>query len=111
MIIDSSAILAIVRQEPGFEDILERMDEAGSVSAGTPPLGGSTADGRDAPVGRVGGIRRRHMSSLRHRICSQHGSPLGMDLPIRYSRSSSNASTRACSMQVWASQTLFTVKG
>ncbi len=38
MIIDSSAILAIVFQEPGFEEILERIDEEPVVAAGTPTL-------------------------------------------------------------------------
>ena len=38
MIIDSSAILAIVFQEPGFEDILKRIDEEPVVAAGTPTL-------------------------------------------------------------------------
>jgi len=38
MIIDSSAILAIVFQEPGFEDILERIDDEPVVAAGTPTL-------------------------------------------------------------------------
>ena len=38
MIIDSSAILAIVFQEPGFEEILQRIDEEPVVAAGTPTL-------------------------------------------------------------------------
>ena len=38
MIIDSSAILAIVFQEPGFEEILKRIDEEPVVAAGTPTL-------------------------------------------------------------------------
>ncbi len=38
MIVDSSAILAIVFQEPGFEQLLSRMEEAPGVAAGTPTL-------------------------------------------------------------------------
>ena len=38
MIIDSSAILAIVFQEPGFENILARVEAADAVAAGTPTL-------------------------------------------------------------------------
>jgi ribonuclease VapC len=38
MILDSSAILAIVFKEPGFEELLRAMDEASVVAAGTPTL-------------------------------------------------------------------------
>lgn len=38
MIIDTSAILAIVFQEPGFEDLLERLETASGTAAGTPTL-------------------------------------------------------------------------
>ena len=38
MIIDSSALLAIVFQEPGFEDILGRMEASDALAAGTPTL-------------------------------------------------------------------------
>ncbi len=38
MIIDTSAILAVVFREPGFEEVLRRMDAADVVAAGTPTL-------------------------------------------------------------------------
>ena len=38
MVIDSSAILAIVFQEPGFEALLEAMEQASILAAGTPTL-------------------------------------------------------------------------
>jgi len=38
MILDASALLAIVFQEPGFEAILERMEAAPGVAAGSPTL-------------------------------------------------------------------------
>jgi ribonuclease VapC len=38
MIIDASAILAIVFKEPGFEEILQRIQEEDLVAAGTPTL-------------------------------------------------------------------------
>lgn len=38
MILDSSALLAIVFREPGFEEILQRMEEAPGIAAGTPTL-------------------------------------------------------------------------
>jgi len=38
MIVDSSAVLAIVFREPGFEDLLERMTSAGALAMGTPTL-------------------------------------------------------------------------
>lgn len=38
MIIDASAILAIVFREPGFKEILQRIEEAPVVAAGTPTL-------------------------------------------------------------------------
>jgi len=38
MILDSSALLAIVFREPGFEDILARLERAPAVAAGAPTL-------------------------------------------------------------------------
>lgn len=38
MILDSSAILAVVFQEPGYDDILARIDAAHAVAAGAPTL-------------------------------------------------------------------------
>lgn len=38
MIIDSSAILAIVFQEPGFEGLLDALENAWGAAAGTPTL-------------------------------------------------------------------------
>jgi len=38
MIVDSSALLAIIFREPGFEDLVERLLEAESVAAGAPTL-------------------------------------------------------------------------
>ena len=38
MIVDVSALLAVVFQEPGFEALLERMTEGPPVAAGTPTL-------------------------------------------------------------------------
>lgn len=38
MILDSSALLAIVFREPGYEDLLERMGAATGRAAGTPTL-------------------------------------------------------------------------
>lgn len=38
MIVDASAILAIVFQEPGYDDLLERIAAAPAVAAGTPTL-------------------------------------------------------------------------
>ncbi|HUF12992.1 MAG TPA: type II toxin-antitoxin system VapC family toxin [Longimicrobiales bacterium] len=38
MIVDASALLAIVFREPGYERLLERMDAADAVAAGTPTL-------------------------------------------------------------------------
>jgi ribonuclease VapC len=38
MILDSSALLAIVFKEPGFEDVLDRVESAMAVAVGTPTL-------------------------------------------------------------------------
>jgi ribonuclease VapC len=38
MMVDSSALLAIVFQEPGFEELVQRLLEAQSVAAGAPTL-------------------------------------------------------------------------
>ena len=38
MIVDSSALLAIVFREPGWEQLIERLQSAGAVAAGTPTL-------------------------------------------------------------------------
>ncbi|MGB5816831.1 MAG: type II toxin-antitoxin system VapC family toxin [Thermoanaerobaculia bacterium] len=38
MILDSSVIVAIVRREPGFEDLVERLRQASSLGIGTPTL-------------------------------------------------------------------------
>ena len=38
MIVDSSALLAIVFQEPGFEDLLDRIGTPDAVAVGTPTL-------------------------------------------------------------------------
>ncbi len=38
MIVDSSALLAIVFQEPGFETLLDRIGSPDAVAAGTPTL-------------------------------------------------------------------------
>lgn len=38
MIVDSSALLAILFREPGYEALLGRLEEAGVVGAGTPTL-------------------------------------------------------------------------
>lgn len=38
MILDSSVIVAIVRREPGFEDLVERLRQAPSLGIGTPTL-------------------------------------------------------------------------
>lgn len=38
MIVDTSALLAIVFQAPGFEDLLRRLEEAPVVAAGAPTL-------------------------------------------------------------------------
>ena len=38
MILDSSAILAVLLGEPGHEDLIRRMDEASLVAVGTPTL-------------------------------------------------------------------------
>jgi ribonuclease VapC len=38
MIVDASALLAIVFREPGYEELLERIDAAEVVAAGTPTL-------------------------------------------------------------------------
>jgi ribonuclease VapC len=38
MILDSSALLAIVFQEPGFEEVLARILESDAVAVGTPTL-------------------------------------------------------------------------
>ncbi len=38
MILDSSAILAIARREPGFEALVEKMDGAETLGIGTPTL-------------------------------------------------------------------------
>jgi ribonuclease VapC len=38
MIVDASTLLAIVFQEPGYEDLLQKMEEAPAVAAGTPTL-------------------------------------------------------------------------
>jgi ribonuclease VapC len=38
MIVDSSALLAIVFQEPGYEEILARMEASDALAAGTPTL-------------------------------------------------------------------------
>ena len=38
MIVDSSALLAVVFQEPGFEELLAKMESADAVAAGAPTL-------------------------------------------------------------------------
>ena len=38
MIVDSSAVLAVVFQEPGFEEILEQMENTTVLAAGAPTL-------------------------------------------------------------------------
>lgn len=38
MILDSSVIVAIVRREPGFGDLVDRLREASSLGIGTPTL-------------------------------------------------------------------------
>jgi len=38
MIVDSSALLAIVFREPGWEQLVERLQSAGAVAAGAPTL-------------------------------------------------------------------------
>lgn len=38
MILDTSALMAIVFREPGFEDVLRRVQEASLVAAGSPTL-------------------------------------------------------------------------
>ena len=38
MILDSSVLLAIVFREPGFEDLLERLEASDSLAAGAPTL-------------------------------------------------------------------------
>mgnify|MGYP006277972321 CR=1 FL=1 len=38
MIVDSSTLLAIVFREPGFENLLRRVEDAPGVAAGTPAL-------------------------------------------------------------------------
>jgi ribonuclease VapC len=38
MVVDASALLAIVFQEPGFESLLDRIEAADAVAAGTPSL-------------------------------------------------------------------------
>jgi ribonuclease VapC len=38
MIVDSSALLAIIFREPGFEELVERLLDAESVAAGAPTL-------------------------------------------------------------------------
>jgi ribonuclease VapC len=38
VILDSSVIVAIVRREPGFEDLVERLRQASSLGIGTPTL-------------------------------------------------------------------------
>lgn len=38
MIVDSSALIAIVFREPGYEELLDRIQSADNVAAGTPTL-------------------------------------------------------------------------
>jgi ribonuclease VapC len=38
MIIDSSALLAIIFREPGFEDLLDQLEDADAVASGAPTL-------------------------------------------------------------------------
>jgi len=38
MVVDASALLAIVFQEPGFESLLDRIEAVDAVAAGTPTL-------------------------------------------------------------------------
>jgi ribonuclease VapC len=38
MIVDTSALLALVFKEPGFEDLVDRLTTAPAVAAGTPTL-------------------------------------------------------------------------
>ena len=38
MILDASALLSVIFQEPGFEDVLERIEQADAPAVGTPTL-------------------------------------------------------------------------
>lgn len=55
MIVDSSALIAIIFQEPGYESLVAKLAEAGSVGIGTPTLAEtgivlSARQGADASV-------------------------------------------------------------
>lgn len=64
MIIDTSALLAIVFREPGFEEILGRMEAAPGVAAGSPTLA-ETGIVLEARVGeRSHGMLERMLDEL-----------------------------------------------
>jgi ribonuclease VapC len=56
LILDTSAVVAVIRRETGSDDLLERMDDANHVGIGTPTLLETTVVlvRRFGPLGRAG---------------------------------------------------------
>jgi ribonuclease VapC len=64
VIVDTSALLAVVFQEAGFEGILERMEEASALAAGTPTLAVTGMILHDRLGGRANGLLERIVDEL-----------------------------------------------
>jgi ribonuclease VapC len=64
MIVDTSAFLAVVFREPGFERILEQMEEASVLAAGTPTLAETGMILHDRLGGRALGLLERIVDEL-----------------------------------------------
>ncbi|MDP2959469.1 MAG: type II toxin-antitoxin system VapC family toxin [Longimicrobiales bacterium] len=64
MIVDASALLAVVFQDPGFEEILSRMEASDAVAAGAPTLAetGIVLTARLGPV--AAGLLERMLDEL-----------------------------------------------
>ena len=61
MIVDTSALLAVVFREPGFEDVLRRMEAAIALAAGTPTLAETAIVLHDRLGERAHGILDRRL--------------------------------------------------
>jgi ribonuclease VapC len=60
LILDSSAVVAVLTEELGFESLLGRLDESDSLSIGTPTL----VEAEIVLVGRVGPARRMFLADF-----------------------------------------------
>jgi ribonuclease VapC len=64
VIVDTSALLAVVFREPGFEDVLGRMEAAIALAAGTPTLAETAIVLHDRLGERAHGLLERILDEL-----------------------------------------------